>query len=79
MWVATVGDQMVRSYSITLSNGAVAQVGNAVSTGVQPQAMAITPDGKALFIANTGDNSISAYTVNSNGTLRAQGVTSSNG
>ena len=69
MWIATAGDQMVRSYSINLTTGAVSQTGNAVATGAQPQAMAITPDGKTLFIANGGDNSISGYVVNSDGTL----------
>src|SRR5579864_525496 len=79
MWVATAGDQMVRSYSINLTSGAVSQVGNAVVTGVQPQAMAITPDGKTLFIANSGDSSISGYSINSDGTLSAQGATPSSG
>jgi len=75
MWVATAGDQTVRSYKVNLSSGAVSQAGDAVATGVQPQAMAITPDGSALFIANSGDNTISAYSVNSDGTLKAQGST----
>ena len=75
MWVATAGDQMVRSYNINLTSGAVSQTGNAVATGVQPQAMAIAPDGSALFIANSGNNTISAYSVNSDGTLKGQGST----
>jgi 6-phosphogluconolactonase (cycloisomerase 2 family) len=79
MWVATAGDQMVRSYSINLTSGAVSQVGNAVVTGVQPQAMAITPDGKTLFIADSGDSSISAYSVNSDGTLGTPVNTPSSG
>jgi 6-phosphogluconolactonase len=79
MWVATDGDQMVRSYSINLTSGAVSQTGNAVATGVQPQAMAITPDGKTLFIANSGDNSISGYSVNSDGTLGTPAKTPSSG
>lgn len=68
MWVATT-DQMVRSYTLQLSDGVVAQVGAAVATGVQPQAMAITPDGNQLFIANTGDSTIGVYTRNSDGSL----------
>src|SRR5579864_1134769 len=79
MWVATAGDQMVRSYSINLTSGAVSQTGNAVATGVQPQAMAITPDKKTLFIANSGDNSISGYPVNSDGTLGTPVNTPSSG
>jgi DNA-binding beta-propeller fold protein YncE len=79
MWVATAGDQSVRSYSISLTSGAVSQTGNAVATGAQPQAMAITPDGKTLFIANSGDSSISAYPVNSDGTLGTPVNTPSSG
>ena len=73
MWVATQGDQMVRSYSVNLTTGATSQRGSAVATGAQPSAMALTPDGSTLFIANTGDNTISAYSVKSDGTLTAQG------
>jgi 6-phosphogluconolactonase (cycloisomerase 2 family) len=70
---------MVRSYSINLTSGAVSQTGNAVATGVQPQAMAMTPDGKTIFIANSGDSSISGYSVNSDGTLGAPATLASSG
>jgi 6-phosphogluconolactonase (cycloisomerase 2 family) len=79
MWVATQGDQMVRAYTVNLTSGGLTQVGNPVATGVQPSAMALTPDGKSLFIANSADNSIAAYTVNSDGSLKAQGTTASGG
>jgi DNA-binding beta-propeller fold protein YncE len=79
MWIATAGDKMVRSYNINLTSGAIGQIGSAVATGVQPQAMAITPDGSALFIANSGDNTINGYSVNSDGTLKAQGSTATAG
>ena len=75
MWIATTGDRMVRSYSINLANGGVGQTGGATPTGIQPQAMALTPDSSALFIANSGDNTIGAYSVNSDGTLKAQAST----
>ena len=78
MWVATAGDGMVRSYHIDLTSGAISQVGNAVATGVQPQAMASTPDGATLFIANSSDNSISVYSVASDGTLTAVSCSSCN-
>jgi DNA-binding beta-propeller fold protein YncE len=69
MWIATAGDQMVRSYDINLTNGAITQKGAAVPTGVQPQAMAISPDGQVLFIANATDNTVSVYTRNSDNSL----------
>jgi 6-phosphogluconolactonase (cycloisomerase 2 family) len=75
MWVATQGDQMVRSYTIGQNNGAINPIGTngtPVATGAQPQAMIITPDGKAMFIANAG-GTITGYTINGDGTLRAAG------
>ena len=71
IWVATQGNQQVNAFTINRSSGAVSQVGNGQPTGVQPSAMAVTPDGKTLFIANTSDNTISSYTVNSDGSLTA--------
>jgi len=74
MWVATQGDQKLTSYTINLSNGTVSQVGTALSTGINPQALAITPDASTLFLTNTSDNTISIYTVNSDGSLTAAGT-----
>jgi DNA-binding beta-propeller fold protein YncE len=79
MWIATTGDQLVRSYTIDLTTGGVGQTGSAVATGKQPQAMALTPDATALFIANSGNSTISAYSVGSNATLTIQGVTATAG
>jgi 6-phosphogluconolactonase len=60
MWVATKGDQLVSSFTIDLSNGAVSSVRSSVSTGPNPSAMALTPDGKTLFVASVDDNCGSA-------------------
>jgi 6-phosphogluconolactonase (cycloisomerase 2 family) len=75
MWVATQGDQMLRSYTISQNNGAINPIGSngsPVATGVQPEAMIITPDGKAMFVANAG-GTVTAYTINGDGTLSAAG------
>jgi len=76
MWVATQGDQMVTSYTINLTTGATAQVGKSVATGLAPIAVAITPAGDALFIANRDDNTISSYALKSDGSLTAGSSTS---
>ena len=68
VWVATQG-QSVISYNINLSTGALSQVGSAVATGATPSAISIAPDGKTLFIANRGDNTVALYTFNSDGSL----------
>jgi DNA-binding beta-propeller fold protein YncE len=69
MWVVTQGDQKVNSYNISLSSGAVGQVGTSQPTGLGPIAIALTPAGDALFVANRDDNTISYYKVNSDGSL----------
>jgi len=69
VWIATEGDQQVRAFNINLSSGSVSQVGSARATGAQPSAIALTPDGKTLFVVNSTDNDISVYDVNSDGSL----------
>jgi 6-phosphogluconolactonase (cycloisomerase 2 family) len=75
MWVATQGDQMVRSYTISQNNGEINPIGSngaPVATGVQPQAMLITPDGQTMFIANAG-GTVTAYKINGDATLSVAG------
>jgi 6-phosphogluconolactonase len=75
MWVATQGDQMVRAYTISQINGSINPIGTngtPVTTGVQPTAMTITPDGKTMFIVNAG-GTVSAYTIKGDGTLAVSG------
>lgn len=71
VWVATSGDQKLSVYSVDLNNGATSRVGNQVATGVQPSAMAMTPDRKVLFVTNTADNTVGIYTINSDQSLKA--------
>jgi 6-phosphogluconolactonase len=78
-WVATVGDQKLTAFSINASTGTASQIGSAVGTGVTPLVLAITPDGKTLFVANAGDSTIGAYTVATNGSLKGSGTTPSQG
>ena len=75
MWVATQGDQMVRAYTISQTNGSISPIGTngtPVATGVQPTAMTITPDGKTMFIVNAG-GTVTAYTIKGDGTLAVSG------
>jgi 6-phosphogluconolactonase len=76
MWVATQGDQMVRAYTISQTNGSINPIGTngtPVATGVQPTAMTITPDGKTMFIVNAG-GTVTAYTIRTDGTLAVSGT-----
>ena len=69
LWVTTQGNQMLSAYNIDLNSGAATQVGSSVPTGLGPIALAMTPNGSALFVANRDDNTISAYGVNSDGSI----------
>ncbi len=73
VFVASQGDSSVTSFSINLSTGLLTANGAAVATGSVPSAMILAPSGTALFIANSGSNDISAYTVKTDGTLTAAG------
>lgn len=77
IWITTEGDQQLRAYNINLTNGSIGQVGDSQPTGVQPTAIALTPDGKTLFVVNTSDNNISVYGVNSDGSVTAPSGTTS--
>jgi 6-phosphogluconolactonase len=62
VWVATKGDQLVSSFTVDLSSGSVSGIRSAVSSGANPFAMALTPDGATLFVANVDDNCGTAQT-----------------
>src|SRR5439155_25853449 len=71
LFMATQGDSSVAGFLIDLSTGTINTNGNSVGTGSVPAAIAISSSGDALFVANSGSNDISAYTLNSDGTLTA--------
>ena len=71
LFVTTQGDQMISSYQVDLSNGGLTASGASVATGVAPNSIVLAPSGNALFVANSSDDTISSFTVNSDGTLAA--------
>lgn len=75
LYVASQGDTSVSTFSIDLTKGLLTASGTAVATGSVPSAMLLAPSGTALFIANSGTNDISAYSVKSDGSLAAAGAT----
>ena len=80
LWLAAQGNTTVQAYTINLSSGSLSLNGNAVVTGNAPSSILITPKADAVFIANSGTSApsspggISAYTVNSDGTLKVAGT-----
>lgn len=73
LFVATQGDSSVTAFSIDLTEGKLSTNGSGLATGSVPSAMLLAPSGNVLFLANSGTNDISAYTVKSDGTLTAAG------
>src|SRR5580698_1999318 len=61
----------ISAFVVNLTNGELTANGNSVGTGAGPSAIAITPTIDALFVANSGANSVSAYTISSFGGLTA--------
>ncbi len=74
LFVATQGDSSVSTFSIDLTKGLLTASGTVVATGSVPVAMLLAPSGTALFIANSGTNDISAFSVKSDGSLTAAGA-----
>ncbi len=79
LFVAALGDSSVSSFTIDLSTGLLTAIGGTVPTGGAPTAMFLAPTGTELFVANSGSNNISAYSVKSDGTLTAASGTTATG
>jgi 6-phosphogluconolactonase (cycloisomerase 2 family) len=84
LFVTTQGDSLVTPFSINLGTGVLAANGNGAATGAFPGAAVLDSSGKTLFVANMNSaipagsscelpnpGSISAYSVNQDGTLSA--------
>lgn len=72
----------IGAYSVNLkngllssSNGALRQVGKETTTGTQPSALLFDPTQSFAFVANTGSDDISTFTVNEDGSLASSQAT----
>ncbi len=79
LYVAAQANTTISAYVVTQSNGALSTNGNSIGTGSVPSAMVMSPAADALFVANSGANSISSYTINSGGLLTAAAATTPTG
>jgi 6-phosphogluconolactonase len=71
LYVTTQGNASISAWGINLATGVLTTNGNAVATGNGPAA--VVTAGTAVFVANKQDNTISSYTINTDGTLAAGG------
>jgi 6-phosphogluconolactonase len=79
LYVTAQANTTISAYTVTQSSGALTTLGNAIGTGSAPSAIAVTPSGTALFVANSGSNSISSYSINSDASLTAASATTPTG
>jgi 6-phosphogluconolactonase len=79
LYVTAQANTSISAYTVTQSSGALTSIGNALGTGSVPSAIAVTPSGTTLFVANSGSSNISGYTINSDGTLTAASATTPTG
>jgi 6-phosphogluconolactonase len=69
----------VSTYSIDAATGALGLVGT-ISAGIDPVSVVVDPTGKFAYVANSGSNNISMYTVDATiGTLTFTGVLAGTG
>lgn len=79
LFVTAQGNTTVSAFTVDLNNGALSANGDSVGTGAAPSAIAVTPTINAVFVANSGSNSISSYTINADGSLTAVSGTAATG
>ena len=77
LYLATQGNALIQPYTLGLGSGSLTVEGSALTTGIYPFAIALTPSLNALFVDNNGSNTVSAYAVNSDGSLNAASGTAS--
>jgi 6-phosphogluconolactonase len=69
LFVTAQANSTVSAFVVNISTGGISANGVSLATGAVPSAIAIAPTINALFVANSGSNNVSSYTVNSDGSL----------
>jgi 6-phosphogluconolactonase (cycloisomerase 2 family) len=57
------GVNLVATYSITPSSGALALSGSTAAAGILPISLVLDPSGRFAYVANDNSNDISAYVI----------------
>lgn len=79
LYLASQGSSSLQVYIATASSGVISPSGNPLATGSMPFAIVLTPSLSTLFVDNNASDDISAYTVNSDGSLTAASGTAKTG
>lgn len=73
------GNGLVQSFSINSQNGQLTAVGSPLSTGGSGGAIALSGDGKFLYIANRAEGTVAVFSVSNSGALTPVGAAFSSG
>jgi DNA-binding beta-propeller fold protein YncE len=67
--VANRGDKTVSQYDVDASGAQVPKSRAAVVAGNGPDGIAVSPDGRSVYVVNNGDGTVEQYNVNTDGSL----------
>ena len=74
VYVANSGSANISQFQVNTTTGALTALTTSVaSTGTQPSEIVLDPDAKFIFAVNQQSNTVTEYTVSSNGTLSSTG------
>jgi 6-phosphogluconolactonase (cycloisomerase 2 family) len=79
LYATAQSNTTISAFTVNLSSGGLSTIENSIGTGSVPSAIAIAPSVNALFVTNSGSNSISSYTINSDGSLAGNTATTPTG
>jgi 6-phosphogluconolactonase len=71
LYVLSQGENNISSFAIDLTSGKLSLTNHTAATDTTPSTILLDPAGKVAYVLNTGADSITTYTVNSDGTLTA--------
>src|SRR5436305_1241879 len=69
LYVLSQGEKNVGYFAIDLSNGRLSLINKTAKTDSTPSSIVLDPNGTAAYVLNTGSNTITSYTVGSDGSL----------
>lgn len=76
LYVLSQGENNVGSYAIDLGNGRLSLINKTAAADTTPSSILLDSTGTVAFVLNTGSNSITAYTISSDGSLSTPTSTS---
>jgi len=71
LYVLSQGENNVGSFAIDLGSGRLSLLNKTAPADMTPTSILLDPSGTVAYVLNTGSNSITTYTINSDGSLSA--------